>query len=106
MGEGLYDEDGIDGPFERRIKRAMREDAKRALWGADGPAPEAPDSWTAKQPGMKSGLLCHECGNEIDGPIPGVPRRCAECKATIARCEGYQRQARRSWRRRGSREDQ
>lgn len=27
MSEGLYDEDGIDGPFERRMRRAMREDA-------------------------------------------------------------------------------
>lgn len=25
---GLYDEDGIDGPFDRAIKRAIKEDAK------------------------------------------------------------------------------
>jgi hypothetical protein len=29
MSEGLYDEDGVDGPFERRMRRAMREDARR-----------------------------------------------------------------------------
>jgi hypothetical protein len=28
MSEGLYDVDGIDGPFERRMEQAMREDTK------------------------------------------------------------------------------
>lgn len=30
MSEGLYDEDGIDGPFERRMDQAMKEDELKA----------------------------------------------------------------------------
>ena len=30
MAEGLYDEDGLDGPFARRIAAAIRDDAKAA----------------------------------------------------------------------------
>lgn len=30
MIEDLYDEDGIEGPFERRMERAMREDGSTA----------------------------------------------------------------------------
>jgi hypothetical protein len=35
MSAGLYDEDGIDGPFDRRMERAMRDDARRAGQAVD-----------------------------------------------------------------------
>ena len=31
MSNGLYDEDGIDGPWERRMDKAMREDDARRM---------------------------------------------------------------------------
>lgn len=37
MSEGLYDEDGIDGPFERRMRAAMRDDAKAQPGSGAGP---------------------------------------------------------------------
>lgn len=41
MTEGLYDEDGIDGPFERRMAQAIRDDAKAQTQEPATPDPQA-----------------------------------------------------------------
>ena len=96
---GLYDEDGIDGPFERRMQQAMREDAKAkaaAVSAADTGTRPAPCTCGRIQVGMETTTQrtwradCPEHGRDSEWYRSGGG---AKLDAQAARAAEWQRRA-------------
>ncbi len=68
--KGLYDEDGIDGPWNRAMDRAMKEDAKKIARRGMIPRPKAKGGCPATAEAVEEqGGDCPLCGlGTLDHP--------------------------------------